>query len=458
MRPARRMAAALLAMAALLSGGGCFSERAFPIRPGDVPPRPSPLAADTRVADTRAWLWKYHPALERHLPERRQRPLLTEELVDEDGRAIDVMRHFRRRFEHQHTLLNAVGLSHTAQCTGPTADPDAPVPAWEGFEDVWVPVREGLSLSGRLGFAQRGGERIVSDCIVILPGLLGDLRPQRTRYLAEALRANGLHVLALELRGCGRTDGRHPNVYYNFGVLETGDLLAAAEWLQAMPEVRRTGLVGFCWGANHALLAAWEDGRSERHASVARRLAPYLRPKTGRRHYEAGVIAFSACYRFEKIIEDCERWWPVLVNPVLNALQDTIEHRIVQKGHGAASGSLRRLIEFEFARSELRYPGAVEDGLDYLRFLPHRGQRAGDKLESARVPVLMVHGANDPLSCAQDVADVVAMTRNPLVAAVVLPGGGHIGFAAYSRAYYYGLVLGFFDAEFGAAASIVGRE
>ena len=37
--------------------------------------------------------------------------------------------------------------------------------------------------------------------------------------------------------------------------------LAVSEWLQAQPHIRRTGLVGFCSGANEALLTAWHYGR-----------------------------------------------------------------------------------------------------------------------------------------------------------------------------------------------------
>ena len=33
------------------------------------------------------------------------------------------------------------------------------------------------------------------------------------------------------------------------------------------------------------------------------------------------------------------------------------------------------------------------------------------------------------------------------VAAVVLPGGGHIGVAAYAKKYYYSLMMNFFDAS-----------
>src|SRR5262249_55159040 len=123
------------------------------------------------------------------------------------------------------------------------------------------------------------GKRVRSDCIVILPGLLGDLSVDRTRMIAQALLAAGHHALAVELRGYGRTGREQPHVFYNFGVQETEGLETIAEWAQAMPDIDRTGLIGFCWGANHALLAAWDDGRSADDVSVAARLRPFLRAR-----------------------------------------------------------------------------------------------------------------------------------------------------------------------------------
>jgi predicted alpha/beta-fold hydrolase len=85
--------------------------------------------------------------------------------------------------------------------------------------------------------------------------------------------------------------------------------------------------------------------------------------------------------------------------------------------------------------------------------LPRRGKPAGDKLEDARVPVLIVYAANDPLSPAQYVSDLIAVTENPNVAAIMLPGGGHIGFAAYARRYYFSLIVNFFSVVDGPRAA-----
>jgi dienelactone hydrolase len=468
----------LLSVSLIAMLSGCFSERPIPFRQDqlvEIDPFAAPL-------DARQWLRHAQRRLAPLLGTDAKRTLLTEDLLDKDGRPIDVLKRYARRFDRQQSLFyNCDGLSHTAQLTGGDYAAEAP-PPWPGYEQVWIPVAPGLELAGFLGYARAGeapaapgrppstppsvmaaqagirpqsippGAILNADCIVVLPGLLGHNGVRRSFDVSEALRASGRHALAVELRGHGQTERRFPGIAYNFGTLETGDLMAVAEWLQAKPHIRRTGLVGFCWGANEALLAAWYDGRDEAHPSIHSRLAPHLRPVTPTRHYEAGVIAFSPVLSFEEIIGRVDRVRSAIVNPVLAALQDTIRGRMTSKGYDAPDGSLRRLIDAEFSHSELDYPEAVADALDFLRFLPFRGRPDGDKLMSARVPVLIVQAANDPLACAQDVADLIARTPAPNVAAIVLPGGGHVGFAAYNARFTYSLMLNFFDPARGAAA------
>jgi predicted alpha/beta-fold hydrolase len=166
-------------------------------------------------------------------------------------------------------------------------------------------------------------------------------------------------------------------------------------------------------------------------------------------------MAFSPVLRFEEIIDAMDPERSIFCNPVLTNLQSTVQKRVQLKGHDhypgfdprAYVGSLRKLIDYEFARSEMSYPGCVADVMQFCRFLPYKGLPDGDKLASARIPVLIVQAANDPLECAQDAADLIAKTPNPNLAVVVLAGGGHVGFAAYARAYYFSLIVNFFDRQ-----------
>jgi len=375
-------------------------------------------------------------------------------MVNASGRPVDVYAHFQLDPAGLDSFFsNASGLIYSARLTGTDFRGNPPKLHWKNHEEVWIPVREGLALHGELALAQRDGRVIDTDCVVIIPGLLGHNDIHRLKDLADALRAAGFHALLLELCGHGQTNTRFPAIHYNFGTLEAADLLAVSEWLQNRPHVRRTGLIGFCWGANLALLAAWYDGRAEVHSSISDRLAARLRPVSAKRHFEAGVIAFSPVLRFEDIIDALETEQSGWRHPALAHLQDTICRRMKLKGFPNPSGSLFTLINDEFARSALDYPGAVEDGLDFLRLMPHRGRSDGDKLADCRVPVLIVQAANDPVAPAQDVADLCARVDNRNVAGLILPNGGHVGFAAYARSYYFSLAANFFDVKSGPATS-----
>ncbi len=411
------------------------------------------LDAEPGSLTTRRWLRKTQAELDHLLPAGGPRALLTEELSDESGEPIDVFEHFGWNPNGLQTLLfNFQGLLFSAQCIGTSLGPEKLERPWPGFEEVCIPVADGVETFGWLGLA-RDGERVnEADCIVILPGLLGNNGVKRMHDLARALVSHGFHVLAYEVRGHGLSDLRRPDVYYNFGVLETRDLMVVSDWLEDKPFVRRTGMIGYCWGANLALLAAWYENLPPGDAAISPRLAEHLPPLSRRGRYRAGILAFSPTLAFEEILVDLQRPMFVLSEPAFASLQETVATRMKAKNYPEISGDLQKLIDFEFARSVLNYPGAVEDGVRFLRLLPYQGEPSGRRMAEVRVPVLLVYGANDPLAPAQQVADFVAGEENPCFSALVLPDGGHIGFAAYAREYYFSLIFNFFDPAHGAAA------
>jgi predicted alpha/beta-fold hydrolase len=338
-------------------------------------------------------------------------------------------------------FVNFMGLSYSARVTGADAG-NTPAPEWPGFADVWVPINPRLKLAGRLGMA-RGpdGKVIAADCIVLLPGLCGGNNVIRQRDLAAALKSSGMHVLAVETRGQGQTAVRYPNIACTWGIFESGDLLVVSDWLQAKPNVRRTGLIGFSWGGTHALLTAWAEGRPTKHLSIAPRVAKVL-PKTptGRR-YRAGVLVFSPVLDFEVLTEKMATPQPYLIHPVRAGLQKTIRNWKTLRGFPNPTGDLRDVIRCK----RLGYAGAYEDQVRFVRFLPYKGKPAGNKFADVRIPLLIVHGADDPIAPVQTVADVTAGLKNPNFATIVLPSGGHIGFAPYAKSWYYSMILSFFD-------------
>ncbi|HUS91724.1 MAG TPA: alpha/beta fold hydrolase [Phycisphaerae bacterium] len=444
------MKARLLTWFCLLTTQGCvFSERSYPYDPAMRVRIAPPSAPAGGTVSARQWLAQAEAQLARLLPAHRKTALLTDQLVTPDGLPADVVGHFEiKTGQLESIFVNFFGLAYSAQAIMPDRPPSA-APPWKDFEDVWIPVAPDLQLSARLGWARDADGRVIdADCVVILPGIRGDNNILRVRDLAAALRGSGLHVLSLEVRGAGRTDLRYPQFEFTWGIFEADDLLRVADWLQAIPHVRRTGLVGYSWGANLPMLAAWADGRTS-DEGIPPRLRAHLNPAPrGPRRYEAGMIAFSPIIRFEPLMDKLMVEQPVWLHPVLASLQGTIRTRMTERHYPNPCGSIRELIK----HLGIGYDGEVEDGLEYLRLLPYKLLPAHDRLNSARVPLLIVHAADDMLGGAQDIPDLLATVRNPNVAAIVLPTGGHIGFGPYAPAWYYDLILNYFDPVVGVAA------
>lgn len=413
-------------------------------------PRPAPLRASA-PGDARRWLRQTHDALAPLLPPGR-RALTTEEL-GALGRAP------RRLYEHfrqdpaalTSPLRNARGLYYTSVAAAGDATDGAgaaePAP-WGGFRSVWVPAAEGLRLFGRLGCQETD-----ADAILIAVGLFGDLDGHRYRDLSRALRARGHHVLALEMRGHGRTGAAHPGAPLTFGVLEAVDLLSAAAWVRGACPTRRVGLIGFSWGALDAVLAAWLDGdpgTSDPRDPIGRRLpAPGARPA-----FDAGVLALSPVLDLVDLGERYERRAAFLSDPARYLIQKTIARYLERRG-GPQDHRVWPLVRFELARSAfgLEYGDAARTLRRSLRHLRLTGAEGAAKLERVRVPLLIVHAADDPVAPAHPLGELAARVRNENVSTLLLPGSGHIGLAAQAPGYYEALIARFFDAAQGPTAA-----
>jgi len=404
--------------------------------------------AETVRADTpenlpaRQWLINAHEKLRRLLPRHRDPTLLTDELSDQSGRPIDLVTKYSLKPDKLESMfVNFMGLSYSARVTGADAG-HAPAPDWPGFVDIWVPINENLKLAGRLGMARDSGGRVISaDCIVLLPGLCGGNNVIRQRDLATALKSSGLHVLAVETRGQGQTAVRYPNVPSTWGIFESADLLLVSDWLEAKPNIRRTGLIGFSWGAIHALLTAWSEGRPTGHPSVSARVAQILPKLPPGRRYQAGVMALSPVLDLDVLIDKLATPQSYLTHPFRAGLQRTVRSWKVRSGFPNPTGALGDVIRCK----ELDYDGAIEDQRRFLRFRPYKDRPCDNKLADVRIPLLMIHGADDPIAPVQTVADLTAEVKNPNVATIILPTGGHIGFAPYAKNWLYSMILSFFD-------------
>ena len=222
----------------------------------------------------------------------------------------------------------------------------------------------------------------------------------------------------------------------------------------ARRSVGRGGGCGCGGGASQVRVAGGAENCPEGTPRITGRIARARRPRAPRRRFTAGELAFSPTLAFGKIIDKLETPRKLSVDPGLASVASAVDSRAATQGYPPVNGSLRKLIHAEYARSVLNYPGSVTEGLRCLRLLPYQGKPDDRKLECARVPVVIVHASNDPLAPAQEIADFIARVSNPNVAAIILYSGGHVGFAAYARSYYYSLILDFFDPVSGAAAAM----
>ena len=163
-------------------------------------------------------------------------------------------------------------------------------------------------------------------------------------------------------------------------------------------------------------------------------------------------MAFSGAWRFEDLCDLLEKPCNYWTEPVTHAVQELVIGRSIDKKYPHQNGSLRTLIKDEFSRTALNYPEADQESYRFIRFLPYKNEPACDRLSRIRVPTLIVSASNDPMTGGQPVADLICTSDNPNVAALVTAGGGHNGFAAWGRKYYFSLILNFFDVKSGPGA------
>jgi len=426
----------------LAFGSGCyFSEKSFPI---DI--RRTVRADTTGNLPARQWLVQVHKQIKGLLPHHPKPVLLTDELSDSSGRPIDLVARYSIKPDKLESIfVNWMGLSYSAQVTGADAG-NTPAPPWPGFIDVWVPINPDFKLAGRLGMARGADGKVLSaDCIVLLPGLCGGNNVIRQRDLAMSLKSSGMHVLSVETRGQGQTAVRYPDVACTWGLMESYDLLMVSDWLESKENVRRTGMIGFSWGGVHAMLTAWSNGRADTHPSVApelARLVPKLPPKL---RYRAGILVFSPVLDVDVLADKLSTPQSFLVRPFRAGLQKTVRNWKRLRGFPNPTGALADVVRSK----RLQHDGARQQHRGFIRLLPYKDKPAYPKLPAVGSPMLIVHAANDPIAPVQTVADLYAGVKNPNVAAIVLPTGGHIGFASFAKDWYYSMILSFFDPDKG---------
>ena len=415
---------------------------------------------------TRAWTTELNAKADRLLPVH-ERTVLTQDDFVKEGRVVDVYRHFAVDEEWIDTLLgNWRGLEQTAQVASPPPERDGKGnilrTVWNGFKEVDVPVEGGVVLYGRLG-APDPRHEIPGSYIVFTHGLFGTLDGIDTENQVEALRRAGHHVLAIEMRGHGETGVRHPEYAVSFGIRESSDLIAVAEWLKKTQGAKRVGLVSFSLTGYEALLTAWLDGAQpvKRFDGVPL-LKELPRRCEGEPAFNAGMFVVSPPVDMGSVADSFEKHYTVFDGPCHCIFQGHLEERMAHVGDESPTTSMWGWAESELVRGGWGdvYTTSGAMRTDFVRFIDLKQDNWAEgvrRMENVRAPVLVMSSANDPMGTAQGVADLFSRVKNPNIGVVMLGGGGHMGFPALSADYYYSLMLGFFDPKSGPGVREVGE-
>lgn len=456
-RPARGVLLGCLALLAVLPG--CLLERSFPMVPERLVRLNHAVAPRAGRLNTRDWAAIMHGAARSRLPARSQVALTSADLArrgepGEGGQepVVDVWRYFAVDPARVDSLWhNWEGIEQTAQVISTAPEMESGHirrNAWAGFTDVELPGTRGAMLFARLGIPE-DQHRIPGSAVIITHGLFGSLDGTDMLNHVQALRRAGHVVLALEMRGHGETHCRHPEYAITFGMYEAGDLVEAAQWLKRTAGVRRVGLVSFSLTGYESLLTAWLDGHravTEFDEIPAFAALPKPGPQPA---FSGGILVVSAPVGILQVADEFEPRVSPLEAPCKGTFQKHVAARLAfykdPPGHGM----------WDLARYELTRAGFIKDvamldefRTQFSRFIDLSAESwnlGAARMENVRVPLLVLHAANDPLATAQGIAELFGRVRNPNVGVMLLRQGGHMGFSALSADYYYSVMVNFFD-------------
>lgn len=117
------------------------------------------------------------------------------------------------------------------------------------YQDVTLTTSDGLNISG---WYIPGS---TAKAVITVHGIWGN--KQDTLPAAIMLFETGYHVLMIDMRGHGKSEGNQ----ITYGYREALDVLAATEFLTALPEVERVGVIGHSLGGAAVVKAAAMDDR-----------------------------------------------------------------------------------------------------------------------------------------------------------------------------------------------------
>ena len=289
----------------------------------------------------------------------------------------------------------------------------------EPFEPVLIESQDDTPICGLLAL-QPGEEQ--RPAILFVHGLFGN--KNRRGIQAMALRAYyrwGFHVFAVDLRNSGDSS-RFSEAPTSWGFRESGDVLAAAEYLDSIEQVSTVAACGVSMGAASVLIAA---GRSRLD-----------RPLSG------GVVAINPYADAARVVERVSSFPRFSVERF--AIWITFRSLLLLR---TLAGGPRPIADLRIYGREVasQYYEISEEDL-YRKASPVK------VMGELEVPCLVIHATDDPVVPVGEAEDLLAAAvDNPMVDFMITPTGGHALYQVTSPRWFYRVLEMFFSywGEFG---------
>ncbi|MEO8502084.1 MAG: alpha/beta fold hydrolase [Vicinamibacteria bacterium] len=271
-------------------------------------------------------------------------------------------------------------------------------------EDLIVESEPGIKLLSRVSWQQ--GDRSASPALILLHGMGGWDNSSYLLSMGLHAHAAGYHVVRMNMRGAGASFEICPRLY-NAG-LEL-DLVAVARQVAAVTS--RVALFGASLGGNHVLLAM---GRSKSALPREVKAAVAISPPVDLLRCSDALHAPGNRVYVSRFVAD------------LKASYVRIQQRSPGFYEAGREAGVRTVREFD-EKITAPYAGFASAEDYYTR------SSSGPWLQAIDRPTLMVSAEDDPMI---PVDSVLKFERpeSGVVTREILPTGGHVGFAARTKA------------------------
>jgi hypothetical protein len=236
---------------------------------------------------------------------------------------------------------------------------------------------------------------------LVLHGLEGSSRRRYVLSACSQLLDRGVRPVAMNFRGCSGVPNRTPRFYHSG---ETGDARWVLERLRSLHPGRPLGALGFSLGGNALLKLLGEDGADGPVDAAVAMSVPF-------------DLAAGAAHLEES------RLGPFYAGYFLRSLRRKIRAKLsLLDGRLDVEAALG-------ARTIRAFDDAATAPLHGFRDADHyyAASSSAAFLEHIQVPTLVIHSLDDPFLPA-DAVPRDALTRNPSIAPLLTPRGGHVGF------------------------------